>query len=113
MICAGLDGDIYRNKFGYLIDLIPMAEKVNKMPAICVECGIDASFTQRQPIIDNSLKNTIVNVGSQELYRPVCRGCYLAAQSDTESDRHIEYSRKNRKRYQDHLRNGNSDNKKK
>ena len=45
VICAGLDGDINRNKFGFLIDLIPMAEKVKKMQAICVYCGTTASFT--------------------------------------------------------------------
>ena len=45
VILAGLDGDINRNKFGYLIDLMPIAEKIQKMKAICVECGIDASFT--------------------------------------------------------------------
>ena len=79
MICAGLDGDINRNKFGYLIDLIPMAEKVKKMQAICVECGTTASFTQRHTITDHSQKDTIVIVGGQEMYRPVCRVCYLAA----------------------------------
>ena len=45
VILAGLDGDINRNKFGHLIDLIPMAEKIQKMKAICVKCGIDANFT--------------------------------------------------------------------
>ena len=62
VICAGLDGDINRNKFGYLIDLIPMAEKVKKMQAICVYCGTTASFTQRHTV-DASQRDTIVIVG--------------------------------------------------
>lgn len=76
VICAGLDGDINRNKFGYLIDLIPMAEKVKKMQAICVKCGTTASFTQRHTIEDDTQKDTIVIVGGVEMYRPVCRVCY-------------------------------------
>ena len=64
-----------------------MAEKVKKMQAICVKCGTTASFTQRHTIEDTSQKDTIVIVGGQEMYRPVCRVCYLDVKSDTESDR--------------------------
>lgn len=85
VICAGLDGDINRNKFGFLIDLIPMAEKVKKMQAICVRCGSTASFTQRHTIENEKQKDTIVIVGGVEMYRPVCRVCYLEAQKEVES----------------------------
>ena len=61
-----------RNKFGYLLDLIPMAEKIPKMKAICVKCGIDASFTYRRA----TKKDKIVKVGGIEMYKPVCRSCY-------------------------------------
>lgn len=63
VICAGLDGDINRNKFGHLIDLIPMAEKVKKMQAICVECGTTASFTHRHTVEVDTQKDEIVIVG--------------------------------------------------
>lgn len=64
-----------------------MAEKVKKMQAICVKCGNTASFTQRHTIEEASQKETIVIVGGQEMYRPVCRVCFLDVKSDTESDR--------------------------
>ena len=64
-----------------------MAEKVKKMQAICVKCGNKASFTQRHTVEDASQKETIVIVGGQEMYRPVCRVCFLDIKSDTESDR--------------------------
>ena len=47
VIVAGLDGDFRRQTFGHLVQLIPMAEKVKKMQAVCLECGGWASFTQK------------------------------------------------------------------
>ena len=44
---AGLDGDFKRNQFGSVVDIIPIAEKVKKMSAVCFNCGDEASFTQR------------------------------------------------------------------
>ena len=47
VIVAGLDGDFKRNQFGPVVDLIPIAEKIKKMSAVCFSCGELASFTQR------------------------------------------------------------------
>ena len=47
VIVAGLDGDFKRNQFGSVVDIIPIAEKVKKMSAVCFNCGDEASFTQR------------------------------------------------------------------
>lgn len=79
VICAGLDGDLNRNKFGYLLDLIPQAEIVKKLQAICAKCGTTASFTQRHNVNNSSKKNDVVLVGGQETYIPVCRACYIEA----------------------------------
>lgn len=77
VIVAGLDGDFKRNQFGYLIDLIPMAEKVKKMSAVCQECGHEASFTYRTLFNDSSHKEEkVAIVGGSEMYKPVCRLCY-------------------------------------
>lgn len=49
-----------------------MAEKVKKLSAICRDCFETACFTVR-----NGSEETEVNmVGGEELYKPVCRGCY-------------------------------------
>ena len=77
VIVAGLDGDFKRNQFGSLIDLIPMAEKVKKMSAVCFVCGDEASFTQRTKFNDSSHKiDQVQIVGGSEMYKPVCRACY-------------------------------------
>lgn len=79
VIVAGLDGDFRRNPFGPLLDLIPMAEKVKKMSAVCFNCGNEASFTQRTIFNDSSHKiDQVQIVGGSEMYKPVCRACYRA-----------------------------------
>ena len=39
VIVAGLDGDFKRNPFGDILKLIPHAEKVSKLSALCTICG--------------------------------------------------------------------------
>ena len=74
VLVAGLDGTSQRVPFiaNGLLNLIPLAEKVKKLSAICRDCRFrDAAFTIR--LTDNLQKNLI---GGAELYKPVCRGCY-------------------------------------
>ena len=70
-IC-GLDGDFERKKFGQLLDLIPLCDKVTKLTSLCNLCknGTAAIFSKR---ITNEKEQTIV--GSYN-YIPVCRQCY-------------------------------------
>ena len=85
MIVAGLDGDFKRAQFGYLIDLIPMAEKVKKLTAVCIYCGSEASFTQRTKFNDSSHRiDQVAIVGGSEMYKPVCRACYVPFEDDSE-----------------------------
>ena len=87
VIVAGLDGDFKREQFGYLVHLIPMAEKVKKMTAVCLECGLEASFTARTKFNDSSHKaERVAIVGGSEMYKPVCRHCYNASLRPTSSD---------------------------
>lgn len=78
IICAGLDGDFLRNSFGDVLRLIPHAEKITKLNALCKRCGDGtfAHFTKR--IIKNDLlyDNSIL-VGSDGLYEAVCRKHFL------------------------------------
>ena len=70
-IC-GLDGDFRRQKFGELLDLIPLCDKVYKLRSLCAICrnGTRAIFSKRL-IDDNSQK-----VIGSDIYQPVCRKCY-------------------------------------
>lgn len=74
VICAGLDGDFERNPFGDVLKLIPYADKVTKLTALCKKCnnGTPAIFSKR---ITNNNKQTIV--GGADMYESVCRKHYL------------------------------------
>ena len=70
-IC-GLDGDFERKKFGQILDLIPMCDKVTKLTSLCSKCkdGTTAIFSTR---LTCETDQTVV--GSSN-YIPTCRKCY-------------------------------------
>jgi thymidine kinase len=70
---CGLDGDFQRNKFGTILDLIPICDKVIKVKSLCVLCknGKKGIFTHR---ISEEQEQKII--GSDN-YMPLCRECYL------------------------------------
>lgn len=74
VIAAGLDGDFLRQPFGDVLRLIPHAEKVTKLNALCKSCGDGtlAHFSKR--IIKDSEKTL---VGSNDIYHAVCRKHFL------------------------------------
>ena len=76
VIVSGLDGDSNRNKFGEILDLIPVCDSVKKLHALCTLCndGTKASFTKRCSNIDN--KNQIF-IGVKE-FSAVCRKHYFS-----------------------------------
>jgi thymidine kinase len=70
-IC-GLDGDFERKKFGSILDLIPLCDKITKLTSLCSLCknGTPAIFSMR---LTEEKEQTVV--GSDN-YIPVCRFCY-------------------------------------
>lgn len=67
---GGLDGDYKMNKFGQILDLIPLCDKIEKLHAICSMCKKPAPFTKR---LTNETEQTVI--GSDN-YIPVCRACH-------------------------------------
>jgi len=69
---CGLDGDFERKKFGQILDLIPICDKVSKLTSLCSICknGTPGIFSKR---ISSETEQTVV--GSDN-YIPVCRHCY-------------------------------------
>ena len=69
---GGLDGDFERKKFGQILDLIPLCDKVTKMTSLCSLCknGTAGIFSKR---ITKEREQTVV--GSSN-YIPVCRSCF-------------------------------------
>eukprot|EP01133_Synstelium_polycarpum_P005881 gene5881-6803_t len=47
VIVAALDGTFQRRPFGSVLDLVPKAENITKLTAVCMICYKDASFTRR------------------------------------------------------------------
>lgn len=77
VICAGLDMDFRGVPFGPMPDILARAELVDKLHAICVICGEEASRTQR--LIDGrpaAYDDPVVLVGANEVYEARCRQCH-------------------------------------
>ena len=70
---CGLDGDFKRNKFGQILDLIPLCDNVIKLKAVCQNCKkCDAIYTHRKT---NDTAQTIV--AEKDMYSALCRNCYI------------------------------------
>ena len=74
VIVAGLDTDFRGEPFGPMPVLMAKAERVDKLHAICMVCGEDASRTQR--LVNGRpahYHDPVVIVGAAELYEARCR----------------------------------------
>lgn len=81
-IC-GLDGDFRRKKFGQMLDLIPLCDKVTKLTSLCGICknGTLGIFSLR---LTSDREQTLI--GSSN-YIPVCRSCY--SENDVEENKEL------------------------
>ena len=73
IIIYGLDGDHKRQKFGFMLDLIPYADSYVKLTSSCSICGGDAPFTY-QGDMDELTSRGIKYL--HDGYVPVCRKHY-------------------------------------
>jgi thymidine kinase len=74
VIVAGLDMDFRGEPFGEMPILLAQAEFVDKLHAICMVCGEEATRTQR--LVDGSpayYDDPIIIVGASEMYEARCR----------------------------------------
>jgi thymidine kinase len=69
ILIVGLDGDAHQQKFGEVLDLIPISTSVTKLAALCCECknGTPAPYTKK---LNN--QNGQIDVGGAEKYAAVC-----------------------------------------
>jgi thymidine kinase len=77
VIVAGLDTDFRGEPFGPMPVLMAQAEQVDKLHAICMRCGAEASRTQR--LIDGQpayYDDPVVLIGASEKYEARCRACH-------------------------------------
>lgn len=74
VIISGLDLDFRGEPFGPMPHLMSLAEEVQKLHAICMECGEEASRTQR--LVNGNpadYDDPIIMVGAAESYEARCR----------------------------------------
>jgi thymidine kinase len=71
ILIVGLDGDSNQQKFGDILECIPLADTVRKLNAFCHICkdGTQAPYTKK--IIEDGCQDQ-VNVGSHDKYAAVC-----------------------------------------
>jgi len=74
VIVAGLDTDFRGEPFGCMPTFLAIAERVDKLQAICMTCGEPACRTQRL-VNGNPARydDPIVIVGASEMYEARCR----------------------------------------
>ncbi len=80
VIVSGLDSDYKRERFGHILDLVPLADDIVKLKPYCQECGPKkekALFSYRHASHDD-----VILVGGKDIYTPLCRKCYLSKNQD-------------------------------
>jgi len=101
VICVGLDGDSERKPFGQLVDLIPYADKIQKLAALCTKChnGKEAIFTFRKPGVPSGQ----VAVGGQDHYAPLCRAHYLESKRELIIEKFVHEEMERPQEREDHV----------
>uniref|UniRef100_A0A8D0L851 Thymidine kinase n=1 Tax=Sphenodon punctatus TaxID=8508 RepID=A0A8D0L851_SPHPU len=72
VIVAALDGTFQRKAFGNILNLVPLAESVVKLNAVCMECYREAPYTKRL-----GTEREVEVIGGADKYHAVCRVCYF------------------------------------
>uniref|UniRef100_A0A2K6JPJ8 Thymidine kinase n=1 Tax=Rhinopithecus bieti TaxID=61621 RepID=A0A2K6JPJ8_RHIBE len=72
VIVAALDGTFQRKPFGTILNLVPLAESVVKLTAVCMECFREAAYTKRL-----GTEKEVEVIGGADKYHSVCRLCYF------------------------------------
>ena len=73
VVVSALDGTFERQPFNNILNLIPMAESVQKITAVCKVCFRDAHFSKRI-----TADKRVEVIGGADMYIPVCRDCFHA-----------------------------------
>lgn len=71
VIVAGLDMDYQGKPFGFMPQLLAIADYITKLHAICVVCGNIASFSYRK-----TRHGDQIVLGERDVYEPRCRICF-------------------------------------
>jgi len=82
VLIAALDGTFQRKPFANVLELVPLAENITKLNAVCMNCFGEAAFSKR--ITD---ENSLEVIGGADKYMAVCRKCYHSSAQEALSPR--------------------------
>lgn len=77
VIVDGLDLDFCGQPFGPMPALFALADRVDKLQAICTKCGKPATRSQR--LVNGELArldSPLIEIGGEEAYEARCRNCW-------------------------------------
>ncbi|KAG5853509.1 hypothetical protein ANANG_G00026710 [Anguilla anguilla] len=80
VIVAALDGTFQRKPFGDILGLVPLAESVVKLNAVCMHCYKEAAYTKRL-----GSETEVEVIGGADKYHAACRSCYGGLVADKEN----------------------------
>lgn len=78
IIASGLDLDFKGEPFGFMPELLCLADKVDKLSAVCMKCGSD-NATRTQRLINGypaDKSSALIMIGGDETYEARCVRCY-------------------------------------
>lgn len=81
VVVVGLDGDSDRRPFGDILRLIPLADEIIKLTALCKRCGDGTAALFSALLPDVGEKTAQICVGGAERYEPMCRHHFLENQA--------------------------------
>ena len=78
VVVAGLSQDFAQRPFGFMPQLLALADDVQKLTAICSDCKADnATLTRRLTASKDQ-----VQLGGMKQYAPVCRRCFTSRSAE-------------------------------
>lgn len=87
VIASGLDLDFKGEPFGSMPELLCLADKVDKLTAVCMKCGSDRA-TRTQRLINGfpaDKSSPLIMIGGDETYEARCIKCYELPDKNSEN----------------------------
>lgn len=87
VIASGLDLDFKGEPFGSMPELLCIADRVDKLTAVCMKCGSDHA-TRTQRLINGfpaDKSSALIMIGGDETYEARCLKCYELPDREAEN----------------------------
>ncbi|CAI5448613.1 unnamed protein product [Caenorhabditis angaria] len=82
VVCvAALNGTFERKPFPQVSLLLPYANEIKQVSAVCVDCGAQANFSFR-----STMDKKVEVIGGSESYEALCRECYGMKNEEKEAE---------------------------